>query len=116
MRYAACVLGRALLLASGGVVSPFLSTLVPHLLFNRHDVAEGVRRYSLETWQLVMAGEGPAWVARCIDLVLALHLELQPIIQPNGQAVHQCCYLPNLVSTKSVNRVPTIAVYSSSHT
>ena len=61
-------------------MSRFLSTLVPHLLFNRHDVAEGVRRYSLETWQLVMAGEGPAWVARCIDPVLALHLELQSII------------------------------------
>ncbi len=66
VRYAACVAARAFMLAAGDGRAEFYPALLPPLCFNRHDVAEGVRGYSLETWRLVLAGEGPAWVARCL--------------------------------------------------
>lgn len=66
VRYAACVAARAFMLAAGDGRADFYPALLPPLCFNRHDVAEGVRGYSLETWRLVLGGEGPAWVARCL--------------------------------------------------
>lgn len=69
VRYAACVAARAFMLALGDRRSEFYPRLLPHLCFNRHDVAEGVRSYSQDTWRLVMGSEGPSWVAKCMPQV-----------------------------------------------
>lgn len=43
--------------------------LLPHLCFNRYDIAEGVCSYSNQTWQLIMGGQGRDRVARYIAQV-----------------------------------------------
>jgi len=63
------VAARAFMLALGDRRSEFYPLLLPHLCFNRHDVAEGVRSYSQDTWRLVMGSEGPCWVAKCMPQV-----------------------------------------------
>ncbi|KAK9826799.1 hypothetical protein WJX81_002074 [Elliptochloris bilobata] len=70
VRYAACVAARAFMLAAGEARAAHYPVLLPALCFNRHDVAEGVRAYSADTWRLVLGSEGPAWVARCLPQVL----------------------------------------------
>ena len=69
VRYAACVAARAFLLAAGDSAPQYYTHILPHLCFNRHDVAEGVRSYSLDTWRLVMGDRGRFWVARCMPQV-----------------------------------------------
>ena len=64
MRYAACVCARAFLLSAEGFQEAYFSSILPHLCFNRYDVAEGVRSYSLDTWKLVMKDTGPRQVAQ----------------------------------------------------
>lgn len=71
VRLAACVAARAFMLAAGDARAAYFPALLPPLCFNRHDVAEGVRAYSAETWRLVLGTEGPAWVARCLPHVRA---------------------------------------------
>ena len=66
---------RAFLLAAKEAAPAFYPTVLPHLCFNRHDVAEGVRSYSLETWRLVMGEQGRYWVAQCIAQVSGLGKE-----------------------------------------
>lgn len=63
VRYAACICARAMLQAADGFQSEYLPLILPHLCFNRYDVAEGVRFYSLETWKLVLKSDGPSQVA-----------------------------------------------------
>ena len=48
----------------------FYPALLPHLCFNRYDVAEGVASYSLATWRQVMGEHGRTWVARCLPQVI----------------------------------------------
>ena len=69
MRFAACECARAFLLAAGRHAPDYFPAILPHLCFNRHDVAEGVRSYSLETWKAVLHTEGPTQVARCMPQV-----------------------------------------------
>ena len=71
VRLAACVAARAFMLAAGDARAVYFPALLPPLCFNRHDVAEGVRAYSAETWRLLLGTEGPAWVARCLPQVRA---------------------------------------------
>ncbi len=70
VRFAACVAARAFMQALGPARELQYPALLPHLCFNRYDIAEGVRSYSNETWQLVMGSEGLDWVARCIKQVI----------------------------------------------
>ena len=69
VRFAACECARAFLLAAGRHAADYFPAILPHLCFNRHDVAEGVRSYSLETWKAVLHTEGPYQVARCMPQV-----------------------------------------------
>ena len=57
------------MLSLGYARTAFYPALLPHLCFNRHDVAEGVASYSQDTWRLVMGSEGRAWVAKCMPQV-----------------------------------------------
>lgn len=66
VRFAACMAARAFMLAAGDGRAAYYPVLLPALCFNRHDVAEGVRAYSAETWRLLLGTEGPSWVARCL--------------------------------------------------
>lgn len=78
MRFAACVAARSFMLAlEPADREPYYPQLLPHLCFNRYDVAEGVSAYSQATWRLVMGDEGRMWVARCLP-----------------QVTHPCCQLP----------------------
>ena len=54
------------MLALGPDRERFYPALLPHLCFNRYDVAEGVASYSLATWRQVMGEAGRTWVARCL--------------------------------------------------
>ncbi len=78
VRYAACVAARAFMLSLGDARTAFYPDLLPHLCFNRHDVAEGVASYSRDTWRLVMGSEGRDWVARCMPQVPSLYTKCQP--------------------------------------
>ena len=70
MRFAACVAARSFMLALRPADrEPHYPQLLPHLCFNRYDVAEGVSAYSQATWRLVMGDEGRMWVARCLPQV-----------------------------------------------
>ena len=69
VRYAACVCARSFLLAAEGYKQEYYPLILPHLCFNRYDVAEGVRYYSLDTWKLVLKMSGPAEVAKHIHEV-----------------------------------------------
>ena len=69
VRYAACVCARSFLVAAGDFKDEFFHAVLPHLCFNRYDVAEGVRYYSLDTWKLIMQSDGPKRVAQHIDQV-----------------------------------------------
>jgi hypothetical protein len=69
VRYAACVAARHFMLALGEERAAYYPALLPHLCFNRYDVAEGVCAYSQETWRLVLGDGGRAWVARCMPQV-----------------------------------------------
>ena len=62
------------MLSLGDARTAFYPVLLPHLCFNRHDVAEGVASYSQESWRLVMGSEGRAWVAKCMPQVPVLSL------------------------------------------
>ncbi|KAK9917751.1 hypothetical protein WJX75_007815 [Coccomyxa subellipsoidea] len=73
VRYAACVAVRAFMLSLGDARTAFYPMLLPHLCFNRHDVAEGVASYSQESWRLVMGSEGRAWVAKCMPQVMEFY-------------------------------------------
>lgn len=57
------------MLALGTGKEAYLPGLLPHLCFNRYDVAEGVSAYSQATWRQVMGNEGRTWVARCLPQV-----------------------------------------------
>lgn len=69
VRYAACVCARSFLQAAEGFEAEYYPLILPHLCFNRYDVAEGVRSYSLETWKLILKSHGPQQVARHINEV-----------------------------------------------
>ena len=58
------------MLALGPGRERFYPALLPHLCFNRYDVAEGVASYSLATWCQVMGEAGRTWVARCLPQVV----------------------------------------------
>ena len=58
------------MLALGQDRERFYPALLPHLCFNRYDVAEGVSSYSLDTWRQVMGKDGRTWVARCLPQVI----------------------------------------------
>ena len=60
--------------AAEGFREAYFPQILPHLCFNRYDVAEGVRSYSLDTWKLIMKDSGPLWVAKCIDQVASCSL------------------------------------------
>ena len=59
---------------SSSLHSRLLARLLPQLAFNRYDSAEGVRRYSNETWLLHTRGEGRRWVRARADDVFAYYL------------------------------------------
>ena len=77
MRYAACVCARAFLLAAEGFQEAYFPSILPHLCFNRYDVAEGVRSYSLDTWKLVMKDTGPRQVAQHAQQVRSCRPEIR---------------------------------------
>lgn len=61
---------REFMLGLGDARSGFYPELLPHLCFNRYDMAEGVAAYSQDTWRLVLGNDGRAWVAKCMPQVL----------------------------------------------
>lgn len=87
VRYASSVATRSFMLALGearGDVA--LPLLVPHMCLNRYYVAEGVRRYSQDTWQLMTNEEGRVWVARCVAQVVSYYIEQS---KANNHAVRE---------------------------
>ena len=50
-----------------------LPILVPHMLLNRHYVAEGVRLYSLENWQILNPTGGVPSILACLDQVVEVY-------------------------------------------
>ena len=50
--------------AAAGWREETFPVLLPPMCLNRRYQAEGVRLYSQQTWERVMASEGRAWVAR----------------------------------------------------
>lgn len=70
VRLAACHAARALLQnCDPDLKQELLPMLLPQLCFNRWHESDGVRLYSQETWQQVMQGQGPSWLARCLPQV-----------------------------------------------
>ena len=69
VRYAACTAARAFMQALGPGAQAYDVRLLPRLCFTRHDIAEGVRRYSQETWRLLVGAEGRARLAACLPQV-----------------------------------------------
>lgn len=77
-------------MAAEGYRQEYYPLILPHLCFNRYDVAEGVRYYSLDTWKLVLKTSGPAEVAKHIDEVSidwpsTNRLTISEIWQTSGQ-------------------------------
>lgn len=72
VRYSASIATRALLKAAKheGLLYDVLPVLLPPMLFNRHSVAEGLRRYSQTTWEAVMGGSGRVAVVQWLPQVI----------------------------------------------
>lgn len=103
--------------------------LLPQLCFNRWHESDGVRLYSQDTWQQVMQGQGPSWLARCLPQVIlkqpwpagqtalwlcsntgaAGHAEAEAFLAgplpPSGQL--QSCHSPNLLAKQPCSYVAT---------
>ena len=62
----------------------FYPDLLPHLCFNRYDVAEGVASYSRDTWRLVVGDSGKTWVARCLPQARLFWRMPQPVTLANA--------------------------------
>ena len=86
VRYAASVATRSFLVAAAPYRDIVLPMVLPHVCLNRYYVAEGVRLYSQETWQLVMGSEGRAWVAKCAPTVVSYYVEQS---KANNHAVRE---------------------------
>lgn len=71
VQYAASEATRSFLQATEPFRNQVLPALLPAMFFNRHTTAEGLRSYSQATWELAMETSGRAWVARCINEVVA---------------------------------------------
>lgn len=70
VRLAACHAARALLQhCDSNLKQELLPMLLPQLCFNRWHESDGVRLYSQDTWQQVMQGQGPSWLAQCLPQV-----------------------------------------------
>ena len=86
VRYAASVATRTFLLAAKPYHETVLPMVLPHICLNRYYVAEGVRLYSQETWQLVMGDQGRVWVAKCAPTVVSYYVEQS---KANNHAVRE---------------------------
>jgi hypothetical protein len=86
VRYAASVATRTFLLAAKPYHEIVLPMVLPHICLNRYYVAEGVRLYSQETWQLVMGDQGRFWVAKCAPIVVSYYVEQS---KANNHAVRE---------------------------
>ena len=86
VRYAASVAARSFLLAGEPYKETLLPLVLPHICLNRYYVAEGVRLYSQETWEMVMGDEGKMWVARCAPTVVSYYVEQS---KANNHAVRE---------------------------
>eukprot|EP00884_Botryococcus_braunii_P015994 jgi/Botrbrau1/3078/Bobra.0070s0065.1 len=97
VRYAACVAVRAFMEALGPSKEQYYPVLLPHLCFNRYDIAEGVRSYSNQTWQLIMGNAGREWVARYIIEVVEYYARCS---KTNNHTVREaaCVCFSELVS------------------
>jgi hypothetical protein len=76
VRLAASVAVRSLLAAlpEASHREQYYSALLPPMCLNRYFVAEGVKCYSQDTWQLCMQGNGRAAVARHIEAVVDFYV------------------------------------------
>jgi hypothetical protein len=83
VRLAASVAVRALLVAlpEASQREQYYSALLPPMCLNRYFVAEGVKCYSQDTWQLCMQGQGAAAVARHIEAVAAFYVATAEVLQ-----------------------------------
>lgn len=97
VRYAASVATRSFLLAVEPFRESVLPLVLPHMCLNRYYVAEGVRLYSQETWELVMGGQGRVWVARCAPQIVSYYVEQS---KANNHAVREaaCACIAELMS------------------
>ncbi|KAG7667191.1 hypothetical protein NADE_003012 [Nannochloris sp. 'desiccata'] len=86
VRYAASVATRTFLLAAKPYHEIVLPMVLPHICLNRYYVAEGVRLYSQETWQLIMGDQGRLWVAKCAPTVVSYYVEQS---KANNHAVRE---------------------------
>lgn len=76
MRLAASVAVRALLTALP-VASDrgcCYDVLLPPMCLNRYFMAEGVKRYSHDTWKFIIQDRGPALIAHHIEAVVAFYV------------------------------------------
>jgi hypothetical protein len=76
VRLAASIAVRSLLAAlpEASHREQYYSALLPPMCLNRYFVAEGVKCYSQDTWELCMQGNGPTAVARHIEAIVAFYV------------------------------------------
>ena len=75
VKYAACGAARAFMVGLGPEAERWDAQLLPRLCYTRHDAAEGVRRRSQQTWQLVVGQQGRSRLAACLPQVPTQHWE-----------------------------------------
>ena len=75
VRYAASVAARKFVLATPHRKEDVLPLVLPQMCLNRYYVADGVRFYSQQTWQLAVGDQGKDWVATCIHSVVSYYVE-----------------------------------------
>lgn len=74
VRYASCVSARSFMKWLGPDRDVVLPILLPPMCLNRYYVAEGVRLYAQQTWQLVMGTNGREAVAAHIKSVVEFYV------------------------------------------
>ena len=81
-----------------------LPLVLPQLCLNRYYVADGVRFYSQQTWQMAFGEDGKGWVARCIQTVVSYYVEQS---KASNHAVREaaCSCISELVSKVEANVV-----------
>ena len=94
VRFSACVAARTLVLAlkewDPDALTAVWPTLLPRLCLNRYYVAQGVKNYSLETWALATAPNGPDLVATYIEDVVTFYISQS---EADNHAVREAaCY------------------------
>lgn len=97
--HAAAAAARAFMTRSRAFHDKFFPLILPVLCFSRHNVAEGVKKFSQETWRIVVDTRGRALVSKHIDDVVQFYLRM---CHNDDNTTHQeaACYAIMELATK----------------